>query len=251
MGDAFSEKVALVTGAGSGIGQTTAEELAAEGVKVVVSDIDAGQARQTAAQITAKGGEAVAFATDVSNADEVKALIDFAVATYGGLHLAFNNAGTVGKSAPIGELDLAEWHRIIDIDLHGVLYGMRYQIPAILESGGGSIVNTSSVMGLVAPLGQAAYTAAKHGIVGLTKAAALEYSRHGVRVNAIHPAYIATPGMLSFVPEDMLPELVKQHPIGRLGTADEVANLVVFLLSEKASFITGASYVIDGGYIAQ
>ena len=173
-----------------------------------------------------------------------------ALDTYGALHFAVNNAGIAPQRAPLGELNLDDWKRVIDVNLSGVAYGMRYQIPALLQSGGGSIVNISSILGTNGELNAAAYVAAKHGVVGLTKAAALEYSGQGVRVNSVGPGYIETP-MLAGVPAEMHDALVGMHPIGRLGTSEEVAELVVFLLSDQASFITGSYHLVDGGYSAR
>ena len=176
--------------------------------------------------------------------------MDHAVKTYGGLHLAVNNAGIGGKAAPVGELDLDDWDRVIGINLNGVLYGLRYQIPAMLEAGAekSAIVNISSIHGSVAAPNNAAYTAAKHGVVGLTKNAAAEYGSQKLRINAVGPAYIKTPLLEKSLDEATMTALEEKHTLTRLGTSEEVANLVTFLLSDQASFITGSYHLVDGGY---
>lgn len=247
----FHGKVALVTGAGSGIGEAIAKELAGLGVQVVLADISESGARRVADEIVAGGGKASPFRADTACIDDNREAVEFAVHTYGQLNYAVNNAGIGGKAAPTGEIDLEDWKRVIDINLNGVLYGMRYQIPAMLEAGAAqsAIVNMASIHGSVAAIGNSAYTAAKHGVVGLTKNAAAEYGPQGLRINCVGPAYIDTP-LLASLPDDFRTQLIARHPLGRLGKADEVAKVVRFLLSDDASFVSGSYYLIDGGYTA-
>jgi len=246
----LENKVALVTGAASGIGKETALLFAKEEAKVVVSDIDADDGRKVVEQIKNKGGEASFFKADVSNPKEQKAIVDTAKEKYGALHIAFNNAGIVGPVGPVADIPIEEWDNVISVNLSAVFYGMHYQIPAIIESGGGNIVNTASIMGQVAAANQSGYNSAKHGVVGLTKSAALEYSDKKVRINAVGPGYIDTP-LLDFLDEEQKQHLVDLHPIGRLGKAEEIAELVLWLASDKSSFVTGGYYPADGGYLAR
>jgi len=246
----LENKVALVTGAASGIGKETALLFAKEGAKVVVSDIDSDDGRKVVEQIKKNGGEASFFKTDVSKPEEQEALVDAFKEKYEALHIAFNNAGIVGPVGPVADIPIEEWDNVISVNLSAVFYGMHYQIPAIIESGGGNIVNTASIMGQVAAANQSGYNTAKHGVVGLTKSAALEYSDKKVRINAVGPGYIDTP-LLDFLDEQQKQHLVDLHPIGRLGKAEEIAEVVLWLASDKSSFVTGSYYPVDGGYLAQ
>jgi NAD(P)-dependent dehydrogenase (short-subunit alcohol dehydrogenase family) len=247
----FEGKTALVTGGGSGLGEAISKDLATNGVKVVVVDINLDAANRVTDEIKAAGGEAAAFQANTMVAADSEKAVDFAVATYGALNFAVNNAGIGGANAPVGDVDIDDWDRVIGINLSGVLYGMRYQIPEILKAGAaeGAIVNMASIHGTVAAPGNAAYTAAKHGVVGLTKNAAAEYGSQGLRVNAVGPGYIATP-LLDTAPKEVVDGLEAKHPLGRLGQPQEVANVTTFLLSDKASFMTGSFVLVDGGYTA-
>lgn len=247
----FEGKTALVTGGGSGLGEAISKDLAKNGVNVVVVDLNLDGATRVANEIAVAGGTAVPFQGNTAVAEDSRKAVDFAVATYGALNYAVNNAGIGGASAPIGDVDIDDWDRVIAINLSGVLYGMRYQVPAIVAAGAseGAIVNMASIHGAVAAPGNAAYTAAKHGVVGLTRNAAAEYGAQGLRVNAIGPGYIDTP-LLATAPKEVVDGLEAKHPLGRLGQPEEVANVTTFLLSDKASFMTGSYVLVDGGYTA-
>ena len=247
----FKDKVAVVTGAASGIGAAVAQLLAASGAKVLIADLNEDGAHEVAESIVAKGGSAKGFAADVSDAMEVEAMVAAAQREFGGLHLAVNNAGISGAAAPTGEYPLDSWNKVIGINLTSVFYGLRYQIPAIVASGGGAIVNMASILGSVGFANSPAYVAAKHGVIGLTKSAAIEYAKHGIRINSIGPGFIDTPLLSANLDAATLTAIAGMHPVGRLGTSEEVAALTAFLLSEDASFITGSYHLVDGGYTAQ
>lgn len=246
----FLGKVAIVSGGGSGIGAETARMLGGAGASVVLSDVSLQAAESVAEEITKAGGKAAAFRADVAKEEDAAATVEFAKKTFGALHLAFNNAGIVGPEKQVGELTPEEWRSVIDVNLNGVFYGMRYQIPAILAAGGGAIVNTSSIAGLAGIANLGAYCASKHGVAGLTKSAAIEYSKQGIRINSVHPGYILTPLIAQWTDTDLKSSLEQLHPIGRLGEPREVAEVVCFLLSNKASFVSGAQIVVDGGYLS-
>lgn len=243
-------KVALVTGAGSGIGRAVALSYAREGAKVVVSDIDVAGGMKTVELIEAIHREAIFFESDASTPEGNEALVNRALEVYGKLDIACNNAGIGGLAAPTGDYTLEAWKQVIDINFNGVFYGCKYQLKAMELNGGGSIINMASIHGLVAAPMSAAYTSSKHGIVGLTKNIGAEYGAKNIRCNAIGPAYIKTPLLENNLTPEQLEFLVTKHPIGRLGEPEEVAEFVTFLSSDKASFMTGAYYVVDGGYTA-
>lgn len=245
----FDGKTALVTGAASGIGAAIARDLAASGAAVIVADLTEAQAAPLVAEITAAGGTAWAAGGDVAKPEDVAALVARAVTETGRLDLVVNNAGIGGPIAPVGDYPVEGWQKVIDVNLNGVFYGIHYAIPELLKAGGGAIVNVSSILGSVGTRGSAAYSAAKHGVLGMTKSAAAEYADKGIRINSVGPGYIDTP-LLKDLPAEIKDSLVSLHPIGRLGTSEEVSTLVLFLLSDQAAFITGSYHLVDGGYTA-
>jgi NAD(P)-dependent dehydrogenase (short-subunit alcohol dehydrogenase family) len=245
----LENKVAIITGAGSGIGKAAAALFANEGAKVVVSDINEQHGNSAVEEIKKTGGEAFFVKADSSKPEDNEALVKQTIQRYGTLDIAVNNAGIGGPLHPTGEYPIDGWQKVIDINLSGVFYGMRYQIPAMLERGG-SIINVASILGQAGTKFSPAYVAAKHGVVGLTKAAALEYADKKIRINSIGPGYIKTPLLTNSLNEAAMNALVSMHPIGRLGEAEEVAELLLWLGSSKASFVTGSYYPVDGGYLA-
>ena len=244
-------KAAIVTGGGSGIGRAIATLFSAEGAAVVVADIDESGGIETAARIGEQGGRAVFLRADTSRPRDNEAIVSRAVEAFGGLHVAVNNAGIGGPSAPVGEYPIEGWDRVIAVNLSGVFYGMRHQIPAMLAAGGGSIVNIGSILSQVGFRNASAYVAAKHGVVGLTQNAALEYGPRGIRVNAVGPGFIRTPLIEKHMTAEAIRTVAGMHAMGRIGESAEVAELVLWLASEKASFVTGGYFAIDGGYLAQ
>jgi NAD(P)-dependent dehydrogenase (short-subunit alcohol dehydrogenase family) len=249
----FDGKVALVTGGGSGIGRATALAFAREGAQVVIGNRNVQRGEETVSMIRDAGGTASFRRTDVVVAADVKALVDHAVTTYGRLDIAFNNAGIEGDPRPLAEQTEANFDAVMDINVKGVWLSMKYEIPRMLEQGGGAIVNCSSVAGIIGFPGIGIYAASKHAVIGLTKVAALEYSAQGIRINAVNPAVIDTE-MVDRLADGMnmkKDDLTTFHPIGRLGRVEEVAEAVLWMCSDKASFVTGHSMIVDGGFTAR
>ena len=252
----FSEKVALITGAGSGIGKATAMALAREGAQLVIVDIDPDSCDQTLKLVKDHSPSSISLVCDVSKEDEQNMLYRETLRRFEGrLDIAVNNAGIEGVVAKTGDYPLAEWNRVLDVNLTGIFLGMKHQIKAMLINGGGSIVNMSSVLGMVAVENFPAYVATKHAIVGLTKAAAVEYAASNIRINAVCPATIETPlvmdrGFRAGKNKDVYDNLVSLHPVGRLGKPEEIASVVTWLCSDDSSFVSGTAMIVDGGYTA-
>lgn len=247
----FDDKTVIVTGGASGIGAAVVDDLAASGATVIVADLTQDDSDAKAAEVVKAGGKAHGVAVDVGKADQVEAMVKFALDRTGRLDGLVNNAGVGGEQAPVGEATPEGWQNLLDVNLNGVFYGMRYGIPAMLKTGGGAVVNIASILGSVGIAGSSAYVASKHAVVGLTKSAAIEYSAQGVRVNAVGPGFIKTPLLEKNLDADTMKALAGAHPIGRMGEAPEVSALVLFLLSDRASFITGSYHLVDGAYTAQ
>jgi NAD(P)-dependent dehydrogenase (short-subunit alcohol dehydrogenase family) len=245
----FTGKVAFVTGAGTGIGRATALAFARDDAHVVVADISEQGSQETARMIEELSGRVLAVTCDVTRTEDVKAALDKTIETFGRLDFAFNNAGVEQKLAPAAELDEAEWDRIVNTNLRGVFLCLKHEIPLMLTQGGGAIVNTSSGAGVKGFKGQAAYVAAKHGVVGLTRAAALDYAPQNIRINAVCPGIINTPMMDRFTggTAEGRERVIAQEPVGRMGQPEEIAKAVLWLCSDAASFVVGHAMVVDGG----
>jgi NAD(P)-dependent dehydrogenase (short-subunit alcohol dehydrogenase family) len=244
-------KVAIVTGGGSGIGQAIAILFAKEGAKVVVSDIDNEGGQRTVDKIISLGAEAIFIHANTSEAKDHEILVESTLSHFGQLDISCNNAGIAGSMHALGDYPIEDWEKVISVNLSGVFYGMKKQINAMLQNGGGSIINISSILGKVGFAQAGAYTAAKHGVIGLTKTAALEYGAKNIRVNAICPGFIKTPLLDKSLNEEALTMIVSKHALMRLGTPEEVAHLALWLASNESTFVTGAEYLVDGGYTAQ
>lgn len=250
--DDFSGKIALITGGASGMGKATVQLLAARGATVVVADCNIEAARDLASSIRAKGTQALAVAVDVTQAAQVEDMVNKTVEQFGRLDILIHCAGISTHIAPLAEYPIEAWDRALAVNLSGSFYAMKYAIPALLKAGGGAIVTIASMMSSIAHMGGTGYVSSKHGVVGLTKAAALDYAKHGIRVNAVGPGLVDTPMSRAAITDDGMRDMLgAMAPIGRFATADEVAELICFLASDKASYISGAYYVVDGGYTIQ
>jgi NAD(P)-dependent dehydrogenase (short-subunit alcohol dehydrogenase family) len=245
----FQNRVAIVTGGASGIGAAIVKDLLAEGAKVVVADFNEDGAKKLVESFCSD--RALAIKVDVADAAGMKAVVDFAVERFGALHLVVNNAGLGAPSTPLADIAIDDWQRVIGVDLHSVFYGMKYEIPAMLAAGGGSIVNMASILGAVAWAGNAAYVTSKHAMIGMTKVAALDYATKGIRINAVGPGFVETPALLKDMSEEERGSLAGLHALNRLAQPEEIAGITSFLLSERASFMTGTYYPVDGGYLAR
>ena len=246
----LENQTAIVTGAGAGLGRGIALAFAREGARLVLADISPESGQEILDAIRAAGGMGIFVPGDVADPDYHLDLVAQAKAKFGRLDIAVNNAGISHDMAPVADIPIETWNRVIAIDLSGVFYGVRAQIPALLEAGGGAIVNMASVGGAVGSAGLGPYCSAKHGVVGLTKTIALDYAKQGIRANAVGPGFIKT-DLINFFPPDERAKLDAMQPIGRLGEVHEVAELVLWLASPKSSFVTGAFYPVDGGTLAR
>jgi NAD(P)-dependent dehydrogenase (short-subunit alcohol dehydrogenase family) len=245
--DRFTDKVVLITGAASGIGRAAALAFAAEGARVAILDRSADALGAVQASLKNEGSEALTMACDVSSPDQVDGAIKQVVDRFGRLDIAFNNAGVENKAAPVHEIDLAEWDRIIGINLRGTFLCMKHELAQMVKQGGGVVVNTSSGAGIRGVAGGAAYAASKHAIIGLTRSAALDYAKQNIRVNAVLPGNIETPMMDRFTGGD-IQKAIDLEPVGRLGKPEEIAEAVLWMASDLGGFVTGAATVIDGGW---
>ncbi|MDV8079562.1 glucose 1-dehydrogenase [Rhodococcus sp. IEGM 1370] len=244
----FTDKVVLITGGGSGIGLETARAFGLAGARVAVADISADNGNKAVADIRAAGGIADYFRVDVGDDDSVRSMVDAVVSVFGGLDIAHNNAGIEGRNVPLCDVPSDNWRRVIDVDLSSVFYCLKAEIPAMIARGGGVIVNTASASGLIGGYNLSAYTAAKHGVVGLTKAAAMDYGSQNIRINALCPGPIDTP-FIDDLPSNFRERLVFATPLGRLGSAKELAQAVMWLCSEGSTYVTGHALAVDGGTV--